>query len=121
MYCLRSQIGLDPREPTKSLPGLEMARERRKASSRGSGSIVRSAPRPPPVSPFLRCFAAKRARADGSRRREIWCHVVPGADLGSPLGQPHLPCMSNANRIKSAVRGMPSFPLMTVHELAIVL
>jgi hypothetical protein len=38
-----------------------------------------------------------------------------------PLDKPHLPRTSNANRIKSAVRGMPSFPLMTVHELAMVL
>jgi hypothetical protein len=113
-----------PQNNSRTVVRLEMARERGKASRTGSGFIGRSthALRRSRHLCGRRRLAAERAPSRLiTQARNLVPRIGRGADLRWPLGPPHLPRMSNANRIKSAVRGMPSFPLMTVHELAIAL
>jgi len=122
MYCFRSQIGLDRPSPQNNSGALRwlVSAEDEQDVAAASSSALHPTPSAGLAIPTLLCGRA--CRAGGSCRREnLSSRRARRADLRLPLGQSHLPCMSNANRIKSAVRGMPSFPLMTVHALAIVL
>jgi len=53
--------------------------------------------------------------------KSIWQRDTVSERLNRAVTAAHGPCISNAKRIKSAVRGMPNFPLITVHELTIAL